>query len=334
MAAAGKILLFVDLLSGELDETGRGLLSYGSRLAKFLDAPWGAVVAAEPANGQLEVFGAYGTPAVTLVADGDALLDRPAHLGATLAPLASNELASLVVLPHNDLGSTLAPVIAAAMGAAILTEVAVVRKHPDGVRLTRQALGVRVAETRIWDGSTPLVITVPTRSLSQALLPSIRPSSPVLSVWHPVAGQTGVAARIISRIPPDPQTVDLTEAEVIFSAGKGCDSETFAQLKELCQLLNVSFGVTRPVYDLGWAGFERMVGQTGRTVTPRLYLALGISGSMHHVGGIKDSRRLISVNNDPRAPIFANSDEGFAADLKEVLPRLLARAKTTVGGAS
>ena len=98
-------------------------------------------------------------------------------------------------------------------------------------------------------------------------------------------------------------------------------------------MLNVSYGVTRPVYDLGWTGFERMVGQTGRTVTPRLYLALGISGSMHHVGGIKDSRRIVSVNSDPKAPIFPNSDEGFVADLREVLPRLLARAKAVAGGA-
>lgn len=334
MASAGKILLFVDLPGGELDETSRGLLSYGSRLAGFLDAAWGAVVAVEPVADQLAGFGAYGTPAITLVTKGEALLDSPAHLGMTLAQLAAEERASIIVLPHNDLGSTLAPVIAAALGAAYLTEVAVVRNFPDGVRLSRQALGGRVAETRIWDGSSPLVITVPTRSLSQTLLPSVRPASPVVAAWHPCSEPSGAVARIINRIPPDPQTVDLTEAEVIFSAGKGCDRETFTQLQELCRLLNVSFGVTRPVYDLGWTGFERMVGQTGRTVTPRLYLALGISGSMHHVGGIKDSRRIISVNNDPRSPIFANSDEGFAADLKDVLPRLLARAKATAGGAS
>ena len=334
MATAGKVLLFVDLPAGELDETGRGLLSYGSRLAGFLDKAWGAVVAAEPGIDQLAGFCAYGTPTITLVADGESLLDRPAHLGMTLARLASEELASIIVLPHNDLGSTLAPVIAASLGASILTEVVSVRRHPDGIRLSRQALGGRVAETRIWDGSAPLVITVPTRSLSQTLLPSVRPASPVVATWHPVALPTTPAARIVGRIPPDPQTVDLTEAEVIFSAGKGCDQETFAQLKELCRLLNVSFGVTRPVYDLGWTGFERMVGQTGRTVTPRFYLALGISGSMHHVGGIKDSRRIISVNSDPRAPIFVNSDEGFAADLKDVLPRLLSRAKAAVGGVS
>jgi electron transfer flavoprotein alpha subunit len=334
MAGAGKILVFVDLADGELDETGRGLLSYGSRLAGTIDATWGAVVPSEPAGDYLAGFGAYGVPAITRLAGGEALLDTPALLGQTLARLAKEELATVVVLPHNDLGATLAPVMAVALDAALLTEVTTARTSADGLRLSRQALGGRVAETKLWDGSRPLVITVPTRSLSQVLLPSVRPSSPKVATWQPAAAPSGAAAKITTRIPPDPQTVDLSEAEVIFSAGKGCDPATFAQLKELCQLLNVSFGVTRPVYDLGWTGFERMVGQTGRTVTPRLYLALGISGSMHHVGGIKDARRIVSVNSDAKAPIFTNSDEGFVADLQEVLPRLLARAKAAGGGAA
>jgi electron transfer flavoprotein alpha subunit len=186
----------------------------------------------------------------------------------------------------------------------------------------------------VWDCKRPLVATVPLRSLSQVLMATVRPTSPAVAVWHPAAPLSGVASTVIGRIPPDPQTVDLTEAEVIFSAGKGCDPAIFEQLKELCRLLNVSFGVTRPVYDLGWTGFERMVGQTGRTVTPRLYMALGISGSMHHVGGIKDSRRIVSVNTDAKAPIFPNSDEGFVADLKELLPSLLDQVRARTGGAA
>ena len=334
MAGSGKILVFVDLPDGGLDETGRGLLSWGARLAGFLDAAWGVVTPLLPDSETAGVFSAYGTPAVTRVVGGEALLDTPVLLGKTLASLVSEESAKLLVLPHNDLGATLAPVIAAALDAAFLTEVVTARQGDDGLRLSRQALGCRIAETKVWDGTCPLVITVPVRSLSQVLLPSVRPSAPEVASWTPAAAAQGAAASVISRIPPDPQTVDLTEAEVIFSAGKGCDPATFDQLKELCKVLNVSFGVTRPVYDLGWTGFERMVGQTGRTVTPRLYVALGISGSMHHVGGIKDSKRIISVNSDAKAPIFTNSDEGFVADLKEVLPRLLDRAKSAVGGAA
>ncbi|HEY6009017.1 MAG TPA: electron transfer flavoprotein subunit alpha/FixB family protein, partial [Geobacteraceae bacterium] len=196
------------------------------------------------------------------------------------------------------------------------------------------ALGARIAEVKLWDGNAPLVITVPTRSLSQVILPTVRTTEPIVTAWSQAEAPTGAAARIIGRIPPDPQTVDLTEAEVIFSAGKGCDEATFERLRELCRLLNTSLGVTRPVFDLGWTGFERMVGQTGRTVTPRLYVALGISGSMHHVGGIKDARRIVAVNSDPKAPIFPNSDEGFVADLRELLPCLIEKVKSATGGAA
>jgi electron transfer flavoprotein alpha subunit len=333
MGISGKILVFVDLPDGELDETGRGLLSYGARLAGTLNTTWGVAVAAQPDNVQLSAFGAYGTPTITCIADGEKLLDTPALLGKSLAGLAQDERASVIVMPHNDLGATLAPVVAHELDAAIMTELITVRQGADGVRLSRKALGLQVAETRLWDGTRQLVTTIPLRSLSQVLMATVHPSSPSVAVWHPAAPVTGAAATVTGRIPADPQTVDLTEAEVIFSAGKGCDPATFEQLKELCRLLNVSFGVTRPVYDLGWTGFERMVGQTGRTVTPRLYVALGISGSMHHVGGIKDSRRIVAVNCDSKAPIFPNVDEGFVADLKELLPRLLDQVKSGIGGA-
>jgi electron transfer flavoprotein alpha subunit len=334
MAVTGKILVFVDLPDGELDETGRGLLSYSARLASILGVSWGAVTTLEPASDALSGFGTYGTPAVTRITGGEALLDTPALLGQTLARLCADEAASVLVLPHNDLGATLAPVVAMTLDAAIMTEVVTARQGEAGLRLTRQALGSRVAETRVWDGSCPLVVTVPTRNLSQVLLPSVATATPTVASWQPAAEPAEGGATIVTRIPPDPQTVDLTDAEVIFSVGKGCDTATFEQFKELCRLLNVSFGVTRPVFDLGWTGFERMVGQTGRTVTPRLYVALGISGSMHHVGGIKDSRRLIAVNIDPKAPIFPNCDEGFVADLREVLPRLIEKARSATGGAA
>jgi electron transfer flavoprotein alpha subunit len=333
MGVNDKILVFVDLPGGELDETGKGLLSYAARLAGTLNTSWGAVVAVIPDRDQLAAFGAFGTPAITCIEGGAALLDRPALLGKNLAALAVDQAATVLVLPHNDLGSTLAPVVAHELQAAIMTELVTVRQSADGVRLSRRALGVQIAETRVWDGKRPLVATVPPRSLSQVIMPTVRPSSPSLVAWRPAAPISGTAATITGRIPPDPQTVDLTEAEVIFSAGKGCDPKTFEQLKELCKLLNVSFGVTRPVYDLGWTDFERMVGQTGRTVTPRLYVALGISGSMHHIGGIKDSRRIVAINSDPKAPIFPNVDEGFLGDLKEVLPLLLKQVKATIGGA-
>lgn len=332
MGLPGKILAIVDLPDGILDETGRGLLSYASRLSVFSGMGWGALTLLKPEGEALAGFASFGTPAITHVAGGDLLLDTPDRLGRVLARQINTEGAPLVLLPHNDLGVSLAPVLAAALDAALMTEVVTARRVNGSLQLSRAALGSRLAESRVWDAARPLVMTVPVRSLSQVLLPSAKPSQPYVTVRQPAVAEDDRCARVTARIPPDPQTVDLTDAEVIFSAGKGCDSATFGKLMELCKLLNVSFGVTRPVYDLGWTGFERMVGQTGRTVTPRLYLALGISGSMHHVGGIKDAKRIVAVNCDPKAPIFPNSDEGFVADLRDVIPRLLDKARAACGG--
>lgn len=334
MSTPGKILAVLELPDGDLGETGRGIVSYAARLAHFSGYAWGVATLTEPAAAALSGLREFGAPSVTVLDSGADLLDTHARLGKVLGQLAAAESASIIILPHNDLGSALAPIIAATVQGALMTEVAAARVKDGVLHISRSALGVRIAETSTWDGACPLVITVPLRSLSQVLLPGTRPSSPAINTWRPAVPPAGPTATIINRVPPDPQTVDLTEAEVIFSAGKGCDTATFEQLKELCRILKVSFGVTRPVYDLGWTGFERMVGQTGRTVTPRLYFALGISGSMHHVGGIKDSRRIVSVNIDPKAPIFTNSDEGFVGDLRDIIPRLLERARAAQGGAA
>ena len=333
MTKNGNILVFVDLPDGSLDETGRGLLSYGARLSGILGSPWEVVVPVAPGDEARAGFAAFGTPVVTVLQGGETLLDAPAHLAAALAACAADGKTSLLLLPHNDLGATLAPVLAVALKAGLMTEAVSLRRVEGSVEISRQLLGVRLSETRGWDASRPLVLTVPTRALSQVLMKTVVASAPAYESYRP-APPKGATTRVVGRIPPDPQTVDLSDAEVIFSAGKGCDPASFAQLQELCRLLNVSCGVTRPVYDLGWTGFERMVGQTGRSVTPRLYLALGISGSMHHVGGIKDSRRIVAVNSDSKAPIFPNCNEGFVADLKDILPRLIERAKTASGGAA
>jgi|GEM_PF-4132464 len=328
MSERGKILTILELPDSALDEIGRGLLSYTSRLANFSGYSWGVATLTKPDGDAVKGLGDFATPSVKVIESADQFMDRRSLLGKMLGEFVISESASIIILPHNDLGSELAPLIAASVGSALISEVIEARVKENGLlHLTRSALGGRITETRTWNRECPLVMTVPLRRLSQVLLPGVIPTNPHISSWFPATPPVGGTATVTNRIPPDPQTVDLTEAEVIFSAGKGCDPATFEQLKELCRIMNVSFGVTRPVYDMGWTGFERMVGQTGRTVTPRLYLAMGISGSMHHVGGIKDSKRIVSINIDSKAPIFSNSDEGFVGDLKEILPRLLSRAQ-------
>jgi electron transfer flavoprotein alpha subunit len=274
-----------------------------------------------------EDFAVYGVPAI-LEMDADAdLADYPEAQAEALARTAAARGAAVVLLPHNDLGASLAPGIAARWGGALLTEAVGFAVDAEGLLVHRRALGEQAVEIRRWNGSQPLVLTVDPKVMSAVVLPSVRASRPSVTREAVETSADSRRQRVLERIPPDPQTVDVSEAEVIFCAGKGFDPETFEQFQELSRLLTASLGVTRPVYDLGWAGFERMIGQTGKTVAPRFYLGMGISGSMHHVGGIKDSKCLISLNIDPKVAMFPNSDEGFVADIRDVLPLLLERVK-------
>ncbi|WP_027716007.1 electron transfer flavoprotein subunit alpha/FixB family protein [Desulfuromonas sp. TF] len=330
----GEVLVFVDLSCGEIDETARGVLSEASRLAGRLGCGWSAISFAGAGSETIEEMAPYGVQKVTLIESAPGVADSLEAQGRLLAQASSELGATLVLLPHNDLGGTLAPLVTSQLKAALFTEAISYEEHEAGLKMSRRVLGEQVAETKVWDGTSPLVLTMSPLVLSAVVLPAMRRGEAQVAWWRPSAPVAAGASRILERIPPDPQTVDVSEAEVMVSVGLGCDKETFEQVRELTRLLNASLGVTRPVYDLGFAGFERMVGQTGKTVAPRFYLALGISGSMHHLGGIKDSKRIVAVNLDPKAPIFPNSDEAFVADLRHVLPLLVERVKSAVGGAA
>lgn len=329
-----EILVFVDLPEGELDDHGKGILSEASRLAKTLAAQWSVLCFAGATAESVTTMSAYGVDKLTLI-EGPPAADSLELQGRLIAMAASEKGSSLLLLPHNDLGSSLAPLLAVELNAALFSEAIAYGIEAGALKLTRQILGVQVAEAKKWDGQVPLVLTVNPRLLSNVVLPSMRPGKVQVERWQPSTTLAAGRTRIVERIPADPQTVDVSEAEVMVSAGLGCSPKGFAQVEELSRLINASIGVTRPAYDLGYTGFERMVGQTGKTVAPRFYLALGISGSMHHLGGIKDSKRIVSVNIDPKAPIVLNADEAFVADLREVMPLLIERVKSsTTGGAA
>jgi electron transfer flavoprotein alpha subunit len=132
----------------------------------------------------------------------------------------------------------------------------------------------------------------------------------------------------LERIPPDFRTTDIVHAKRIIGTGAGsADKQLIAVVEEFAELLQGSLGATRPVVDDGYLPKERMIGQTGKMVAPELYVSLGISGSPHHVAGIQEAEKIISVNKDVRAPIFQLSDIGFIADLKTILPKLVKRIK-------
>lgn len=340
------VLVFADLSSGALDDAGKGILAEGQRLAATLGLPWAAACFAVAPDAAYQAMRPYGVPEVIDLHGPADLADRPSAQADALADAAAAAGARAVLLPHTDLGATLAPLLAARLGAALFTEAVSYSRDWAGLTVRRQAVGAQVVEQRVWidappvnggslyghrDAPIPLVLTMSLRVLSPAVLATMKRGEARRSARLAATVEAGAALRVIERIPPDPRTVDVAEAQVVFAAGLGCDRASFDSLCELADLLGASVGVSRPVYDLGWKGFERMIGQTGKTVVPRLYFAWGISGSMHHLGGITGSKRIVCLNSDPKAPFFTASDEGFVADVRQVLPLLLDAVRALTG---
>jgi electron transfer flavoprotein alpha subunit len=124
------------------------------------------------------------------------------------------------------------------------------------------------------------------------------------------------------------QAVDLTQAERIVSIGRGIKSEEHIALaRQLAEAMHAELAASRPICDSGWLPMERQVGSSGQTVAPKLYLALGISGAIQHVVGMKGARTIVAINKDPEAPIFEIADYGIAADLFEVVPEMIKALK-------
>jgi electron transfer flavoprotein alpha subunit len=132
--------------------------------------------------------------------------------------------------------------------------------------------------------------------------------------------------RVEREIPADPSEVDICHADRIVAGGRGLGgADGFQQLARVARVLKAGVAASRVAVDLGWIGRERQVGQTGKTVTPALYLACGISGASHHLAGIAEARHIVAINTDPDAPIFKAAHLGLVADLREVLSELEAQ---------
>lgn len=236
-----------------------------------------------------------------------------------------------VIMADTDVGRQLAPMVAQRLASGAVLGCSDVREALTFVKPVYG--GWLEQEITPAAGSTP----VATLDLSGIEMPAISPEAPkdleVLEIVRPERAEEELWDRLprlrrVESIPPDPDSVDLVHAQRIVAAGSGsARGQLLAAVHELAGLLQGSVGTTRPVVDDGLLPKERLIGQTGRTVAPELYLALGISGSPHHVAGVRGADRILSVNRDIRAPIFQFSDVGYVADLEVVLPALVERIK-------
>jgi electron transfer flavoprotein alpha subunit len=260
----------------------------------------------------------------------DAALESytPDGYTAALADAIHQLKPSLVVLPHTYQTRDFAPKLAARLDRAILTDVTAVKPSGSETVFVRPMFQGKLTADVVAEGPAPHFVTFQIGAFraDHAARGSAPAPTRALSVH--------VDAAAIRQKPEPPfqearQAVDLTQAERIVSVGRGIkEHANIALAEKLAEALGAEIAASRPICDAGWLPMARQVGSSGQTVAPKLYLALGISGAIQHLVGMKGSQTIVAINKDPDAPIFEVADFGIVGDLFEIVPALTAALKS------
>ena len=260
----------------------------------------------------------YGAAKVYVAADAafDEFVVAPA--AALLAQLVAERTPALVLLAGTAEGKEVAGRLAVKLDSGVLTDAVDLQPGEDGPVAEQSVFGgATIVHSRVRRG-TPIVAMRP-----NAVAPEPSPGAAELSAVSLASEATG--ARVTGRVVAERgERPDLTEASIVVSGGRGTGGpEGFGIIETLADSLDAAVGASRAVTDAGWYPHQFQVGQTGKTVSPQLYMAIGISGAIQHRAGMQTSKTIIAVNKDPEAPIFELADFGVVGDLFKVVPQLL-----------
>jgi electron transfer flavoprotein alpha subunit len=317
------VVVFLESSGENRRDINEGLLTEGHRIATNLGGGLSAMIVG-PLAEDVHLLERYGVATLYHV-EGDGLLRYSVEDFAWASARALTELPfRLLLFAQSDRGAELAPRVAFALGRGAVTDCVDIGVRDSVLFYVRSVYGDQLQQEVSYRSPGREIASLRCDVLNEGE-PTASGRLQVRSIPVKVPSDLASSA-VVEVIPPDYRTVDILFAKRIIGAGSGCaDPPLLSLVEKLSLLLQGSIAATRPVVDEGFLPKDRMVGQTGKTVAPEIYLALGISGSPHHVAGIQRSKRILSVNRDRRAPIFSVADVGFACDLRSLLPKLIDR---------
>lgn len=329
MAESKDIWIFMETSKGRLSNVGIELLGQGRQLADRAHEKLVAIVLSENADNLAQTAIEYGADMVITVNDSRLKNYSTELFTQAICQLAEKYRPEILMLGATALGRDLAPRVACRLKTGLTADCTSIDIDDKSlVYWTRPAYGGNIMSTNICPDVKPQMGTVrpgvfnkPERNLNrrgEILHETIAfHSSPALTT----------VAEIIETI--DTASADLAQAEIIVSGGRGMkNAENFAMLEDLAKALGGCVGASRQAVDSGWISPVHQVGQTGKTVSPRVYIACGISGAVQHLIGMKSSDMIIAINTDPTAPIFSVADYGIVGDLFDIVPAITRALKS------
>jgi electron transfer flavoprotein alpha subunit len=330
MEMSQDILVYCERKGGEFRTIALECLTAGGHLSSATGGKCIALVAGPPGGTDPGSLGRYGAEKVLTVEDESLSTYAPELLLLALESAAREVDPAVILFGATAMGKDLAPRLSARLGAGLASDCTRLSWEGGGLLIVRPVYaGKAFITARV--KSTPAIASIRPKAIT--------PDEPDQSATCEVSAlgvslnTAAVKYRVRELTQSEGARVDLTEADIIVSGGRGMKSpENFALIEALAESVGGVVGASRAVVDAGWRPHSEQVGQTGKTVSPNLYIACGISGAIQHIAGMRSSKVIVAINKDPEAPIFTLADYGIVGDALEILPVLAEKVKAMKAG--
>ncbi len=311
----GKILVFVESSNGKIKRSAQELLTAAKKSGQTVAALIGGSQAPSFAN----ECAAYGATEVHMFKDASFDQYNPELFTEMMSKAVAEIKPTIILASSSSLGKDLFPRVAAHLNTGVLSDCTELTISGDDVTVKRPTYSGKVfAKMTFQDSPVKIVL------MRANQLPIDPPAAGVTAnVVEHAAAKADLKTLIKEVVKGASEKLDLTEANIIVSGGRGLkEAGNFKLLNDLAEVLGATVGASRAVVDAGWVSHGMQVGQTGKTVAPTLYIAVGISGAIQHLAGMSGSKVIVAINNDPNAPIFQKATYGIVGDLFDVVPKL------------
>ncbi len=312
-----KILIYGEHRDGQI----RKITFENITLARKLGAEFEVLFVGKTPEDFKDQVARYGASKVLFVRNEALNQYSPDGYAKVLMRVVKDRQPDILLMGATATGKDLGPRVSALLNAPMATDCVEVEVQDGQLKLVRPMYAGKVRANLKMSGDVQIITVRP--NVYQASEQAVEATAEEISVDPP--DFKSVVKEIVSGAK---EKLDVTEADIIVSGGRGMKGpENWHLIEELADLLGAATGASRAAVDAGWRPHDEQVGQTGKTVSPTLYIAIGISGAIQHLAGMSSSKYIVAINKDPEAPIFKVADYGIVADLFEVVPRMIEELK-------
>ncbi|HEU5450421.1 MAG TPA: electron transfer flavoprotein subunit alpha/FixB family protein [Terriglobales bacterium] len=328
---ADVILVIAEQREGKLNRVSLETITAAQQLAAETGATVEAAVVGDNAGGIAGELAAKKLAKVYAVQSSKLAAYTPDGYVAALKQFLAGRSPRLVLMPHTYQVRDFAPQLTASLGKALVSDCIGFRKDGNTVLFTRSMFQGKFAADVEFTAEPPHFVTFQSGAFRGDKAEAGASAAPVETVAVNIE-DSAIRTRPEAPFKEAKQAVDLTQAEIIVAVGRGIKEQKNIDLaKQLAEAIGAELAASRPICDSGWLPMDRQIGSSGQTVAPKLYLALGISGAIQHIVGMKGSRSVIAINKDSEAPIFEVADFGVVGNLFDIVPPLIEEVKKAKG---